>query len=140
MAHAEFNASFTEFPTTPGIFSAKSRLDKSDRETIDALADQLVDQAQIEDAYGYFSLLTLHRATDMQCLPPSALIHKLPQAYETAVDVYSFLNKLAPTAPQEPAVRRNRCGAGSSKKAIFRGKRRSQVLKPALLSRAYDAA
>ncbi len=75
---------------------SSSRLSQADTDAIYALAHQLVVQGRYETAYGYFSLLTLYRPTDVAYLQGLALCYRMLERYEEALNVYSFLATIDP--------------------------------------------
>ncbi|GAB1387134.1 hypothetical protein MASR1M59_22820 [Melaminivora sp.] len=75
---------------------SSSRLSQADTDTIYALAHQLVVQGRYEAAYGYFSLLTLYKPTNVTYLKGLALCYRQLEHYNEALNVYSLLATIDP--------------------------------------------
>ena len=72
------------------------RLSQADADVIYAQAFQLAAQGRHEAAYGYFSLLTLYRPTEVRSLKGLALCYRMLEHYDQALSVYSFLAVIEP--------------------------------------------
>lgn len=70
---------------------SSSRLSQADTDAIYALAHQMVVQGRYETAYGYFSLLTLYKPTNVSYLKGLALCYRMLERYDEALNVYAFL-------------------------------------------------
>lgn len=75
---------------------SSSRLSNADTDAIYALAYQFVAHGRYESAYGYFSLLTLYKPTNVTYLQGLALCYRMLERYDEALNVYSFLATIDP--------------------------------------------
>jgi type III secretion system low calcium response chaperone LcrH/SycD len=79
---------------------SQGRLSNEDAQAIYALAYQSVAQARFDEAYRYFSLLTLYKPTDVAYLGGLALTYKMLKRYQAALSVYSFMAAIDAPEPQ----------------------------------------
>ena len=70
---------------------SSGKLSRAETESIYSMAYNFLAQRHYDAAFRYFSLLTLYKPTDVTYLTGLALIYKLLERYEEAINVYAFL-------------------------------------------------